>query len=340
MSEQKQRGKPINILVIGGGTGTYTLLSGLKKFPAEKVTLSAIVPASDSGGSTGRLRDEFGCLPVGDVRMALAALAETDNGENALRDLFLYRFKRGKELNGHNVGNVLLVALTEMLGSEEKAIECASRILRVRGRVLPVSSGQLTLVAEYTDRSIIKGETNIDEPNTSHDGTKRITRLSIEEAASILPAAKEAIAEADVIVLGPGDLYTSTLANVVVEGVPEALQEAGGKLMYVVNLMTRYGQTHGFTAQDHKDELVKYTGRKPDAVFVNNTTIPEAILKTYEKQQEFPVLDNLGEGREYAIIRGDFLVPEKIKKSSGDVLKRSLIRHDGYKLAQALIESM
>jgi len=340
MPKGKTQKKASNILVMGGGTGTFTVLSGLKKFPKNKITLSAIVPASDSGGSTGRLRDEFGYLPVGDVRMALVALAETDNGENGLRDLFLYRFERGNELSGHNVGNLLLVAMTEMLGSEEKAIEMASKILRVRGRVLPVASGQLTLVAEYADGSVIKGETHIDEPHPSHDGTQRIQRLSVEEKSTILPTAQQSILNADLVVLGPGDLYTSTLANVVVSGISEALQNTRGKLLYVVNLMTRYGQTHDFTAKDHVKELTKYTGRKPDVVLINTAPLPREIIHTYKKQNEFLVKDDLGSHDGYAIIRSDFLSPEEIRIPSGDILKRSLIRHDSHKLAQVIIDNI
>ena len=139
-----------NVVVVGGGTGTYTVLSGLKKYTADKkLNLSAIISVSDSGGSTGRLRDEFGMLPVGDFRMALAALADEKNGRNLLRELFLYRFNKGEGLSGHNFGNLFLVAMTDILGSEEKALAFASKVLRVKGRVIPVTAENVTLCALY-----------------------------------------------------------------------------------------------------------------------------------------------------------------------------------------------
>src|SRR3989344_3634704 len=149
---------PVDIVVVGGGTGTHTVLSGLKKYPRDAMRLAAIVSVSDSGGSTGRLRGEFGYLPVGDVRMALTALAEEGNGGNLLRELFLYRFSKGKGLEGHNFGNLFLTAMAEILGSTEKAIEHASKVLRVRGKVIPVSGSDATLQATYEDGSTLFGE--------------------------------------------------------------------------------------------------------------------------------------------------------------------------------------
>ena len=319
-----------SIVTIGGGTGTYTVLSGLKR-ESTWGRIAAVVSVADDGGSTGRLRDEFGSLPVGDFRLALAALADESKG-HILRDLFLYRFGKGSELAGHNFGNLFLVAMTDMLGSEEKAIEFASRVLNVRGFVIPVSTDRVTLVAEYEDGSVVRGEHRIDEPE--HDGTKRIAKLSVEPDTYVDKHASDTIRGSDVIVLGPGDLYTSTLACVVVPGVAEALRGTKGSIVYVVNLMTKYGQTYGFTAREHVRELERYVGKKVDHVLVNTAPLPQDILEAYEAERGFPVTDDLaGNPR---VIRADLLATETVSKPSGDVLKRSLIRHDSDKLARAL----
>jgi len=330
-----QRLKPKRIVVVGGGTGTHTVLSGLKHYANRHLKLSAIIAVSDSGGSTGRLRDEFGTLPVGDVRMALTALSSDTNGTDLLRDLFLYRFSKGTGLSGHNIGNLFLTALADMLGSEAKAIDAASRILRVRGNVIPVADTPLTLKARYADDTEQIGETYIDEPLENHDGTQRITSLSLEPDVAISEKARQAIADADLIILGPGGLYTSILPNIIVRGAADALVETKGKLVSIVNLMSWYGQTHGFSASDHVDELMRYIGRAPDHILLNDNPLPNDILKTYESHKEFPVPDNFGS--DSRVIRSDFLAFEEVKKPSGDILKRSLIRHDPSKLARAIM---
>ena len=326
-----------NIVVVGGGTGTHTVLSGLKKHVdgPKPLSLSAIITVADSGGSTGRLRDEFGRLPVGDFRVALSALADSDNGENLLRDLFLYRFEKGQGLSGHNFGNLFLVALSDLLGSEEKAIAFASKMLRVRGSVIPVADTPLSLKARYEDGTERVGETHIDEPPEGHDGTLRITALSVEPDVEISERARDAIRRADAIILGPGGLYTSVLPNIVVRGMREALSETPAKIVTVVNLMSWYGQTHGLSGTDHTDELARYAGREPDYILVNSAPLPESITAAYAAQNEFPVPDNFGTDRR--VIRDDLLASEEIKKTGGDVLKRSLIRHDPDKLARAIL---
>lgn len=325
----------MNIVTIGGGTGTFTLLTGLKQYP---IDLTAIITMADSGGSTGRLRDEFGNLPVGDVRMALAALADEEHGQTLLRDLFLYRFDRGeKGLQGHNFGNLFLVALEDILGSQKEAIIAASDILRVKGNILPVTEGHGHLIAHYNDGTIIKGETYIDEPPSTHDRSLKITKLGLDPHVRITPEARQAIKSADCIVLGPGDLYTSLLANVVVDGVPEAIQESSGTFVYITNLMSKEGQTHGMTATDHVREVAHYTKRTPDIVIQNDRKLPDRIVKRYEKQGEFPVEDDLDVLKNCKIVRADIIAIEVIKKKSGDLLRRSLLRHDPHKLAQTIM---
>lgn len=325
-----------SVVVVGGGTGTYTVLQGLKTYQ-KHIDLRAVVTMADSGGSTGRLRDEFGYLPVGDVRMALVALArEFDTQEALIRRLFLYRFDKGGGLSGHNFGNLLLVALTDILGSEEEAISVAARILRAEGHVIPVTTEKTHLIAVYDDGVVVKGENNIDEPLTERNG-HRITKLSTHANVTINPRAEEALLSADLIVLGPGDLYTSVLANCVIDGVADAIRHSLGKVVYVSNLMTKAGQTTNMGTKEHQDEIARYINREPDVVLINNTPLPENLLENYKKEDEYPVVHNHAKRASHVIV-GDFLAKEEVTTQSGDTLRRSLIRHDSRKLARALID--
>ena len=325
-----------NIVVIGGGTGTFTVLSGLKKF--EDLNLTAIVSGADSGGSTGRLRDEFGYLPMGDFRMALVALADTNGDSDILRELFLYRFEKGSGLRGHNFGNLFLTALTDILDSEDKAFEYASKTLRIKGKVLPITKEPVTLIAEYEDGKIIIGETHIDEPPPKHDGKQRIVNLSVQPKHNISELAKEAILSADLIIMGPGDLYTSTIVNLVVPGVKQVIKESSAQFVYAVNLINKYGQTYGMKASEHVDELKKYLGLYPDHVLVNRAELPEDILIKYEEEYGYPVEDDLKSNGNYKVTKRKLLAGETIKRQSGDVVKRSLIRHDSDKLADVILK--
>lgn len=323
------------IVTIGGGTGTFTVLSGLKKTNND---LTAIVTVADSGGSTGRLRDEFGYLPVGDLRMAIVALADDNGDHSLLRELFLYRFDKGLGLRGHNFGNLILTALSDILNSEEQAFEYVSKILRVSGKVLPVTYGDVNLVAHYEDGSVIVGESFIDEPHESHDGTQRITNVNIQPKSQISAKAKKAILEADLIVLGPGDLYTSTVATLVVDGVTEAIEKSNAKIVYFINLINKYGHTYDFKASHHIEEIRKYLGFYPNIVVLNSSKLSPRILKKYEQERGFPVEDNLKDNSDFKVIRTDLLTDRIIKRKSGDTVRRSLIRHDSDKLAKLLVD--
>jgi uncharacterized cofD-like protein len=327
------RRKP-KIVVIGGGTGTFVVLSGLKKYSVE---LTAVVSMADSGGSNRVIRDEFGLLPTSDIRQCMVALAETDGESRLLRELFIYRFHKGRGIAGMTFGNLFLAALADVMGSQEKAIEETGKILRIQGQILPVTADDVDLVAEYEDGARVVGEHEIDEPK--HDGRLRITKLSTKPNAIVSPQAKRAILGADLVILGPGDLYTSVLADVVVDGVAGAIRKSRGKVIYIVNLMTRWGQTYEFSATDHVQEIEKYLGKgQLDAVVVNkNFKFPKAVLNAYRKEQAKPVEDDLS-GNNYRILRRDLVSKRLHKKAKGDALSRSVVRHDPAKLGRVLID--
>jgi len=319
------------VVVVGGGTGIHTLLKGLKRH-ADLLDITVIVTMADSGGSAGRLRDEFGQLPVGDARNALAALsAEVDEHDELLRELFLYRFEKGEGLRGHNFGNLLLTALTDILGSEVEAITTASRLLRVRGKVVPITTDNVHLQAEYEDGVVVVGEHAIDEPVITRS-ENRIVNLAVTPCATINPVAREALANADLVILGPGDLYTSIIANCVVDGFREALPPHV-PVAYVCNLMSKMGQTKGMHAQEYIEEITKYLGRTPNHVLVNSTPFDEGLVAKYQADDEHPVLFNCDSSGTCTIHVGDFLATDVVTTKAGDVVRRSLIRHDGEKLA-------
>ncbi len=310
------------IVTFGGGTGTFVVLRALRSL--EDVSLTAIVSGADDGGSTGALRDAYGFLPAGDVRQALVALSEDDT---ILRELFAYRFGKGN-VSGHNLGNLFLTALTDILGSNKDAIEEASRILRIDGRVVCSTDTPATLVATLEDGTVIRGEHSIDERESART---KIIQLAYEQKLPLSPGALDAVSEADYIIVGPGDLYTSTVASLLATGTKEIIESSKAKIVYVMNLFTKAGQTTGLSAQDHIAILTQYMGRRPDYVIVNKGTFTQDVLDLYASEGEYPVVDDLRQ--DTSVIRGDIASVSTVPALPGDPVPRSLLRHDPEKLA-------
>jgi uncharacterized cofD-like protein len=263
-------GRGPRIVAIGGGTGLSQLLLGLKEHTAN---LTAVVTVGDDGGSSGRLREDMGMLPPGDVRNCIAALAET---EPLMRSLFQYRFQTGSGLDGHSFGNLFIAALTDLMGGNfEEAVRATSRVLAVRGQIVPSTTADVTLGAKFEDGATIWGESSI-----THQG-KRIEQLYIRpEHAHAYPEAVDAIRQADMIVIGPGSLYTSVLPNLLVRDVRDAIRVSHAVKVYVSNVATQHGETDGFSVADHVAAIERHVGRGLiDYVLANDNItdqLPEA----------------------------------------------------------------
>lgn len=321
---------PKNIVVIGGGTGTFVVLKGLKHTPHH---LSAIVSMADSGGSNKRIRDEFGLLPTSDIRQCLVALSNENGEAGLLRKLFMYRFEKGEGISGMTFGNLFMAALSDILGSQAEAIRQTGNVLRISGQVIPVSFTDTNLVAEYENGEILTEEHLIDEPE--HDGTLKIMKVYLKPKAKANPEAIDAIKNADLIVLGPGDLYTSVLPNLLVEDITGAIRKSAAKKVYVMNLMTKFGQTYNYTAADHLRIMKSYLNGDIHTVIINNGVLSPQALGVYAKYHEYPVIDNLAHG-DMQIVRADVASKQMSRKSKSDALVRSLIRHDSIRLARVL----
>lgn len=270
------------IVVIGGGTGLSVMLKGLKKYTDQ---LTAVVTVSDDGGSSGRLRAELGVLPPGDIRNCLVAMAET---ETLMNEIFQHRFKQGTGIAGHNLGNLLMVAMTEITGDFVSAIKEVSRVLAVRGKVIPATLEPVNLGARMSDGEVVHGETAIRKYQ------QKIDRIFlIPEACLPVPASIEAILEADAIVLGPGSLYTSIIPNLLVKGVSAAIAKSPAVKIYVSNIMTEQGETDNFSALDHLRVIMNYVEQPIiDYVVLNTGEIDELRLERYREEQAIPVADS------------------------------------------------
>lgn len=308
------------IVVIGGGTGVFTVLTGLKPYFDN---LTAIVTMADDGGSTGILREEFGILPPGDIRRVLVALSDTDN--KMLAQLFSYRFKEGFGLIGHSFGNLLIAVLERLTNDFEKAIDEAGKILSTKGRVIPVTLGNARLVAELESGQKIIGETNIDIPK--HDGNLKIKKVWLKLPVKINPNAKKAILEADAVIIGPGDLYTSVIPNLLVGGMKEALKKTKAKIIYLSNVMTKFGETNDFKASDFIKTIVSYLGEGVlDFALVNKSKPLRSVLSAYSKEKAYFVEadEELGKIKNISVIKADLL------------RKGKLLRHDSEKIARLI----
>jgi uncharacterized cofD-like protein len=329
--EPKQKRNP-RIVVIGGGTGTFTVLSGLKHYP---VDLTAVVTMADDGGSTGVLRDEFGVLPPGDVRQCLVALSDADQ---VMRKLFNHRYDRGG-LKGHSFGNIFISTLEQVTGSIDKAIDVAGSVLNIRGRVVPVTLDQIALHAELANGKVLNGESAFMEYQlVSKYGIKKIY---LDPVGSANPKALKAIEEADLIVVGPGKLYTSILPNFLVKGVARALQRSKAKKVFIANLMSQQGHTDNFSVTDYARTLEKYIGKKVfDTILYNTKNPPQMLVRRYADEGEPVVCTAACRKSDYELVGRDLLAEGVAKTPKKDLLRRTLIRHDPDKLAKILINML
>lgn len=317
------------VVVIGGGTGTYVVLSGLKKYPLD---LSVIVSMMDSGGSTGRLRDQLGVLPPGDLRQCLVALSEAPE---LWRKLFLYRFENG-DLAGHNFGNIFLTALEKITDDYQEVVETASFILKTKGRVIPVTHDQVHLCVQYEDGEVIETEAAIDKAIHKF---LRITTAYLKPLAQATPKALETLTTSDYIIIGPGDLYTSLIPNLLVDKVAQTIHQARAKIIAIVNLMTKKGQTDHYTAADHINDLEKYLKRKIDIIFMNDSPIAADIVAYYGRSGEQQVRDDLsGLSNDRRVVYDNFISNSRYEKAKADTAIRSLLRHDSEKIAAGIWE--
>lgn len=321
------------IVTIGGGTGSFTLLSGLKKYP---VDISAIVSMMDDGGSTGILRDELGVLPPGDVRQCLVALSDSSE---MLRKLMNYRFDKGG-LKGHNFGNIFLSALEKINGNFSKGVEQASQILNVKGEVIPVTDDDTNLFLQLQNGKLIKGENEINHNfKIEKIGIKKIY---LNPRAKASKKAVQRILEADLIVIGPGNYYCSIVPNFLVKGISEAVARSKARVVFNCSLVNKRGQTEKFDLDEYMKSINKFIGKdRVDFVVFNTKKPSQDLIKKYANKGEHLIKikkNNLK--RKYGIIRANVLGKKEIEYNPADALAdvRSLIRHDSEKLAKVLMK--
>ena len=313
------------IVAIGGGTGLSTLLRGIKKLTNN---ITAIVTVGDDGGSSGRLREQMGVLPPGDIRNCIAALADDDD---IVTKLFQYRFKTGEGLEGHSFGNLFITAMTAICGNMVKAIQESSKVLLIRGRVLPATCDDMKLYARMEDGSIVRGESNIPEAG------KKIMRLYCEpEDCKPTPDVVEAIMNADLIIMGPGSLYTSVISNFLVKDITRAIWQAKAKKIYVCNAMTQVGETDNYSVSDHiktifdharLDDIDDSNKNFFDAVLVNNS-LPSNLAEKYEQAGSLAVDIDMTELRKLGV--------EVVERGLLEDNKEGFVRHNCDKVAKAI----
>lgn len=319
--QKKHLSRGPRIVTIGGGTGLSVLLTGLKEYTSN---ISAIVTVADDGGSSGRLRQEFDILPPGDIRNCLVALADAST---LMRDLFQFRFDTTSQLSGHSFGNLFITVMTRLTGDFEKAIKETSKVLALRGQVIPSTLNNVTLVARHKDGSTTVGENQI--PKTH----RPIEKVSLDPPESqATPDALKAIEEAQMIILGPGSLYTSIIPNLLIKDISQAIFSSSAIKVYVCNVMTQPGETDGFSASDHIRVLVDHSHpRIIDYCIVNTGEIPVEVLKRYAQQDSYPVMNDRKkiENMGYRVIEDDF-----------GIIEEGVIRHVPVKLARIILGLM
>jgi uncharacterized cofD-like protein len=324
----------LNIVAIGGGTGLSTLLRGLKRYVSAEGTwsiarLSAIVTVTDEGGSSGALRKELGMLPPGDVRNCIVALAEE---EALLSQLFNYRFAGGEALAGHSLGNLLLTALTDITGGFDNAILAASEVLAIRGAIYPSTLDHVRVRATLADGNELVGEVAISgsylgEKASAKPGHARIVHLAIDPPDAQPPAAAlDAIAAADLILIGPGSLYTSVIPNLLIRPIAEAVRQARALRVYVCNVMTQPGETDGYSAEEHLSALIEHAGLVADVMILNGRRPSDAILEAYAAEGQYPVQFDINTIRELGVT-----------PFFGDIIEEgNYVRHDSAALAETI----
>lgn len=323
----------VKIAVIGGGTGSFTMLSALKKYTNQ---IAAIVSMADDGSSTGVLRDEHGTLPAGDVRQCLVALSDSPK----VRSLFEYRFDTGT-FNGHSFGNILLTALEKITGDFSQAVETASEILRIRGTVIPATLDDVRLKMEWKSKSLIlRGERVIDSEYFQYDPRK--AKLSLTPKPQPNPMAIAAIEQADIVVIAPGDLYTSLGPLLVIDGIGEALEKTKAKKVYVANLVSKQGQTDGFTVSDHAAEIERFAGKHfLDYVLYNKQAPSKVVAERYKAEGGYVTVADIDtlEKQHYKAIGGNFLGDMAVQNDADTLIhKRSLIRHNAQEVARHILD--
>jgi uncharacterized cofD-like protein len=322
--------RPARIVALGGGTGLSTVLRGLKAYIASRRTarkprpiadLAAVVTVTDDGGSSGRLRREYSVLPPGDIRNCMVALSKD---ERLLTQLFKYRFPGDGGLGGHSFGNLFLTALTDVTGDFSEAIRVSAEVLAIRGRIFPSTEQNVTLEAELQNGSLVKGETRI---SASRHPIRRI--WLVPQHVRPLPETLEAIRNADLILLGPGSLYTSIIPNLLVRGVTEAICRSRATCVYIANLMTQPGETQHYSVADHVRAIYEHTRRKLfDYVVINRAPVAPRLIRRYRAQSAEQVAPSYAELRRMGL-----------KYLSGDLLQQDLVvRHDQDRLTRLLLD--